>query len=101
MAECLRCGSVFRNSGNDSTGSSRSSCYSSRTMCYTCEMMLREEHKRSALTYAKKYPCPRCKVFRASGDPEGRRGENAHSPAITATANAACTRSVPSARKVQ
>lgn len=37
-------------------------------MCYTCEMMLRDEHSRESLLLAKKYPCPKCKVFCASGD---------------------------------
>lgn len=37
-------------------------------MCYTCEMLLRDEHKREALARAKKVPCPKCKVF-AAGDP--------------------------------
>ena len=45
-------------------------------MCYTCDCLLRDEHSRASLVLAKKYPCPKCKVFSASGDVPPARGTN-------------------------
>jgi hypothetical protein len=44
-------------------------------MCDICDHMLREEHEPEAMAFAKKFPCPRCKIFAASGDlePRGKR----------------------------